>query len=83
MNKKKFYGLDASDIEMLIRARDYLDSLAYQILKRRDELENMPDEVFEPYYKDKYRKICEARSHIITALDKVEDVMEDLEEPET
>lgn len=71
MNKKNFYGLDASDIEMLIRARDYLDSITDTLKTKVTEMEKLPEKDFS-LHRNEYTSTYEIQHTIESALKYVE-----------
>ena len=77
MNKRKFYGLDASDIEMLIRARDYLMSLSDTMEHKIEDLELIP-EPEQQMHSNELQALERAYRHIDYAIDYVERTMRDL-----
>lgn len=77
MKEEKFYGLDASDIEMLIRARDYLDSVKDTIVSKMVKIEQLSDEEYKPH-RNEYRGLENANAHLDYALDYIEQAFSDL-----
>ena len=77
MKEAMYYGLDASDIEMLIRARDYLDSIKDTIVSKMVEIEQLSDEEYKSR-RNEYRGLENANAHLDYALDYVEQAFSNL-----
>lgn len=78
MKEEKFYGLDASDIEMLIRARDYLKSVKDTLLNKLETMEQLSYEEYEPHNHEHYG-MNEAYVNLGTALEYIEQSFDDLQ----